>query len=53
MPIDKIIFKNAACVNFDLSYKDFGGSYSSTIMTIVAESLSFGNGLDFDNEWTK
>lgn len=52
IPIEKIIFQNAACVNFEVKYVQKGDSYAATKLSIQAEKLIVGNGIDFDNEWT-
>lgn len=51
MPVEKIVFENAACVDFEVDYTRSGDSYASTRMTIQAEVIIVGNGIDFLNEW--
>jgi len=51
MPTEKIMFQNAACVGLNLDYIQTGDSYVSTTITVYAEKLIVGNGIDFDNEW--
>ena len=52
LPVEKIIFQNAACVEFEINYTESGDSYASTKITIQAEKLIVGNGVDFSNEWS-
>lgn len=52
MPIQKILFENAACVEFEIDYTHKDDSYSMTKLVIHAERLVVGNGIDFDNEWS-
>ncbi len=52
IPVEKIIFENAACVGFELNFTDTGDSYASTKLDIQAEKLIVGNGITFTNEWT-
>jgi hypothetical protein len=51
LPTEKILFKNAACVGMEVEYTQKGQSYASTKLVVLAEQLSVGNGIDFDNEW--
>lgn len=51
LPIEKVIFENAACVDFEVDYIQSGDSYVSTCLTIQAEVIIVGNGIDFFNEW--
>ncbi len=51
LPLEKILFKNAACVDFEIEYNRIGESYSSTKFIIQAEKMIVGNGVDFTNEW--
>jgi hypothetical protein len=50
-PLEKILFQNAACIGMDLSYTQKGESYAATNLTIRAETIIVGNGIDFTNEW--
>ena len=52
IPMEKIIFQNTACVGMDLSYSQKGDSYATTKLTLQAETIIVGNGIDFTNEWT-
>lgn len=51
IPLEKIIFKNATCVNLNVSYTQKGKGYTSTNITIAAEELTVGEGVSFTNEW--
>jgi hypothetical protein len=51
VPLEKIIFQNAACVGMDLNYTQKGDSYSATKLTIQAETIIVGSGIEFMNEW--
>ena len=51
LPIERIIFNNAACVNFEVGFTDSGDSYASTKLSIQAEKLIVGTGISFENEW--
>jgi len=51
IPTEKIIFQNTACVGMDLNYTQKGDSYATTKLTLQAETLIVGNGIDFMNEW--
>lgn len=52
IPIDKTIFKNAACTSFHIDYTQKGETYATTKLVLKAESLLVGDGINFDNEWT-
>lgn len=52
MPIEKIIFENAACISFEINYTQTGDTYTSTKIRIETETLIVGDGVDFLNEWT-
>ncbi|GHV31001.1 hypothetical protein FACS1894177_04620 [Bacteroidia bacterium] len=51
LPVEKILFNNAACVGMEVEYTQKGQSYASTKLVVLAEKLLVGNGIDFDNEW--
>jgi len=51
IPLEKIIFQNTACVAMDLNYTQKGDSYATTKLTLQAETIIVGNGVDFTNEW--
>jgi hypothetical protein len=53
VPQEKIMFENAACINMGIDYTQKGESYIVTTLTLQAERLIFGNGIDFDNNWVK
>jgi hypothetical protein len=52
MPAEKLVFENAACTSMKVSYTQADDSYASTQITIQAEVLIAGDGVDFLNEWT-
>jgi hypothetical protein len=52
MPVEKILFENAACINFEVKYAQKGEGYAATKISIQAETLIVGNGIDFHNEWS-
>jgi hypothetical protein len=53
VPQEKIMFENAACIGMGINYTQKGEAYIMTDLTLQAERLILGNGLDFDNFWTK
>lgn len=52
IPLEKIFFKNAACIGFDMDFVQQDESYSTTSIVIHAEKMIVGDGMDFDSEWT-
>ncbi|MEN9917609.1 MAG: hypothetical protein RL662_45 [Bacteroidota bacterium] len=52
VPVEKIIFENAACIDFSIDYTQKGTSYTMTNLVIQPERVIVGNGIDFDNEWS-
>jgi hypothetical protein len=52
-PIEKIIFKHAACTRLELDFIQKGESYTSVNMMIQPEQLLLGTGNDITltNEW--
>ncbi|MFV0364864.1 MAG: type VI secretion system tube protein TssD [Suipraeoptans sp.] len=54
IPSEKILFENAACIEFGFEFNAIGNTYPSTSLTIQAERIIVGTtGIDFDNFWTK
>jgi len=53
VPIEKILFKNAACVEIEFDYILDGTDYSETRISIQAEQLVIADGIQFTNEWTQ
>jgi hypothetical protein len=53
VPQEKIMFENAACMGMGINYTQKGEAYITTNLTLQAERLILGNGLEFDNFWTK
>jgi hypothetical protein len=51
VPVEKVIFQKAACINFKINYVEQGGGYTVTEIVIQAEKLIVGDGIEFDNEW--
>jgi len=51
IPAEKIYFKNAACINFELNYTQVGSSYTSTDLIIQAEKIIVADDVTFVNEW--
>jgi hypothetical protein len=51
IPIEKILFKNATCINFGTGYEQVGECYTETRLIIHAEQLIVGTGVTFTNEW--
>jgi len=52
MPLEKVLFQEAACINFRVDYIQSGDDYTSTEIVLQAKKIIVGNGIDFDNEWT-
>ncbi len=53
IPLEKIFFKNATCINMEINYTQKGESYASTKLIIQAEKLIVGSGINFDNDWVE
>lgn len=53
IPLEKIFFKQAACVDMEVDYTQTGDSYTSTKLILQAAKLIVGDGIDFENEWIK
>jgi len=51
MPLEKINFKDAACVEMDIDYTSSGKSYITTKLTLQARELSVGE-IKLNNRWT-
>ena len=53
IPLEKIIFRNAACTRLELDYIQKGESYTSVNMMIQPEHLLLGssNDITITNEW--
>lgn len=52
IPLEKVFFKNAACIRMKIEYTQQNTSYSTTSLIIQAEQLIVGNGNTFNSEWT-
>ena len=52
LPLEKVLFHNAACTDFGVNYTQKGDSYALTKLTIHAETIVVGSGIDFMNEWS-
>jgi len=48
--LEKIYFKHAACVSFEISYINTGQRYVNTSLILSADTLSFTNTI-FNNKW--
>ena len=53
VPVEKILFKNAACVEMEFDYVLDGADYSETRLSIQAKQLTVAGDIDFTNEWTE
>ena len=51
MPLEKINFKDAACVSMELTYSRKGKGYSATKLVLQARKIIVG-GIELDNRWT-
>ena len=51
IPLEKIFFENATCINMEINYTQKGDSYASTTLIVQAEKLIVGSGISFNNEW--
>ncbi len=51
-PVEKTLFRNAACTSFNLDYTQSGTGYAATRITIEAEQLIVCDDITFTNEWT-
>lgn len=51
VPLEKIFFKNATCINISIDFTQQSTSYTTTSIIIQAEKLIVGNGTTFTNEW--
>jgi len=51
IPLEKVFFINATCINFGIDYTLKGDSYTCTKLVIQSEKMIVGNGIDFENEW--
>ena len=51
MPVEKVFFKNAACILFELDYTLKGDSYICTNLIVQSEKMIVGEGIEFENEW--
>ena len=51
LPLEKVFFKNATCINFGVDYTLKGDSYTCTKLIIQSEKMIVGDGIEFENEW--
>lgn len=51
IPLEKIFFQQAKCVDMEVDYTQTGNSYTSTKLLLQAAKLVVGEGVDFENEW--
>lgn len=52
-PISKLFFKNGKCTGMFMNYSQKGKSYIATNITIQAEEIIMGYGVDFISPWVK
>jgi hypothetical protein len=52
IPLEKLEFKEGACVHFEMNYTQTGTSYTETKLIVHANKLTVGEGVEFSNEWT-
>lgn len=52
VPLEKLFFKQGACIHFEMNYTQTGTSYAETKIIIQANELVVGDGIEFSNEWT-
>lgn len=52
MPLEKLFFKQGACIHFEMNYTQAGTSYTETKIVVHANNLIVGDGIEFSNEWT-
>jgi len=53
VPLEKIFFKEATCVDMKVQYVQTGDTYMSTNLIIQTSRLIIGDGITFENEWIK
>jgi len=51
LPLEKVFFKKATCIDFGIDYTLKGDSYTCTKMIIQSEKMIVGDGIEFENEW--
>jgi hypothetical protein len=51
MPVEKVLFENATCIDFGIEYILKGESYVATKFVIQAEKLIVADDIEFDNKW--
>jgi len=51
IPLEKIFFKNAKCIGFEIEHACHGTSYSTTSIVVQTESMTVGSGITFEGEW--
>jgi hypothetical protein len=53
VPVEKVIFNNAICSEFEFDYVLDGSGYCQTRMAIQAEIIILEAGVTIDNEWNE
>lgn len=53
IPVEKIQFQQASCIDMEINYMQTGDSYAATKLIVQAGRLVVGEGVDFENEWIK
>ena len=51
MPLEKVNFKDAACIKMEIIYRQQGKSYISTKLTLQARKIVVGD-TELNNRWT-
>jgi len=52
VPVEKVLFENARCTDFDINFLQQGSGYIATKFIINAEIIDLGDGIFLDNEWS-
>jgi hypothetical protein len=50
MPLEKVNFKDAACISMEIVYSQQGKGYTATKLTLQARKISVGD-TDLNNRW--
>jgi hypothetical protein len=53
VPVEKVIFNNAICSEFEFDYVFDGSGYCQTRMAIQSEIIILEDGVTIDNEWNE
>jgi hypothetical protein len=52
MPLEKVNFRDAACVGMEIVYSQTGKGYIATKLTLQARKVSVGDTTELNNNWT-